>query len=145
MLAFLKGLPFGHYVVMAAILAASYIWMDYKHTQQQLADQILLTQQWQRAAEVQQDIDRRDTIILRAGQQEQRTILESPDAQTLFPAELSSTWAAGIDRVRDAESKPTNTEHELSRSNRRETERNKSNVWGSDELLNRSGKSASSL
>lgn len=145
MLGFLKGLPIGHYIIMAALVAASYIWMDYKHTQQQLADQILLTEQWQRAAEIQQDIDRRDTIILRAGQQEQRTILESPDAQTLFPTDLAVAWAAGIDSVRDAESKPTDTRHDLSGSNRRETERNKPDVRRPNEFFDRSGKSTSAL
>lgn len=145
MLAFLRGLPIGHYIVMGAILVASYIWMDYKHTQQQLADQIELTEQWQHAAEVQQNIDRRDTIILRAGQAEQRTILESPNAQTLVPPDLAVPWAAGIDSVRDAGSKPADAEHELSGSNRGEAERNKPDIRGSNELLDRPGKSVRSL
>lgn len=145
MFGFLKGLPIGHYVVMAALMAASYIWMDYKYTQQQLADQIVLTEQWQHAAEVQQNIDRRDTIILRAGQEAQRTIQESPDAQTLFPADLAVTWAAGIDSVRDAGSKPADTEHVLPGPNRREAERNKPNIRGLDEFLDRSGKSLGPL
>lgn len=145
MLGFLKGLPIGHYIVMAALMAASYIWMDYRHTQQQLADQIVLTEQWQHAAEVQQNIDRRDTIILRAGQQEQRAISESPDAQTLFPTDLAVAWAAGIDSVRDAGSKPADAEHDLSGPNRGEAERNKPIVRGLDELLDRPGKSLGSL
>ena len=145
MLSFLKGLPIGHYIVMAALMVASYIWMDYKHTQQQLADQIELTEQWQHAAEVQQNIDRRDTIILRAGQQEQRTISESPDAQTLFPTDLAVTWAAGIDRVRDAGAESANPEHELSGPDSREAERNKPYIRGLDELLNRPGKSLGPL
>lgn len=139
MWAFLKGLPIGHYFVMAAILAASYIWMDYKHTQQALADQIELTQQWQHAAEVQQNIDRRDTIILRAGQDAERAIQEAPNARTPVPSDIAIPWANGIDSVRDAGIKPANSEHELSGPSRGEAERTKPDVRGPDPVFYRSG------
>lgn len=113
MLAWVKGLPFGHYVIMAAILAASYIWMDYKHTQQQLADQIKLTEQWQHAAEVQQNIDRRDTIIIRASREADRAIQEAPNADSPISPDVAAAWAIGIDSVRDAGNKPANDEHDL--------------------------------
>lgn len=113
MWALLKGLPIGHYFVMGAILVASYIWMDYKHTKQELADQIVLTEQWRHAAEVQQDIDRRDTIIIRASREADRAIQEAPNANTPIPPDVAHAWATGIDSVRDAGSKPADGEHDM--------------------------------
>lgn len=121
MFAWFKGLPFGHYIVMAVAVIGAYFYVDYNNTKQQLRDQIQLTEQWQHAAEVQQNIDRRDTIIIRASREADRAIQEAPNADTLVPPDVASAWAAGIDSVRNAGAKPANTEHDLFRPSYRKT------------------------
>lgn len=113
MFAWFKGLPFGHYIVMAVAVIGAYFYVDYNSTKQQLKEQILLTRQWQHAAEVQQNIDRRDTIIIRASRDADRAIQEAPNATTLVPPDVASAWAAGIDSVRNAGTKPADAEHDL--------------------------------
>lgn len=113
MLAWFRGLPFGHYIVMAVTVIGAYFYLDYNNTKQQLREQTLLTAQWQHAAEVQQNIDRRDTIIIRASREADRAIQEAPNADTLVPSDVASAWATGIDSVRNAGAKPADTEHDL--------------------------------
>ena len=114
MFGWLKGFPFTHYIVMAAAAVAVWMYGDLTLTRQALANEQELRQQWQQAAEVQADVDRRDTIIIRASDEADRAIQEAPNADTLVPPDVASAWAAGIDSVRDAGAKPAD-EHVLRR------------------------------
>lgn len=106
MLAWLKGFPITHYLIMAAIGWALWTQADLALTKDALEDQRELTAQYENALEVVQDIDRRDTIIIRASDEADRAIQEAPNADTLVPPDVASAWAAGIDSVRDAGTEP---------------------------------------
>lgn len=102
MLAWLKGLPFGHYIIMAAIGAAAFVWSDLVLTKQALEDQRELTEQWQNAAETLEAIDSRRTIIVQAGNDAEQSIRESEDADQPISPDIAQRHAAGINSVRDA-------------------------------------------
>lgn len=139
MLSWIKGFPIGHYIIMAAIGAAMWVYGDLTLTKQALEDERDLREQWQHAAEVQQDIDRRDTIIIRAGEDAERDIQEAVNAKTPVPADIAIPWAAGIDSVRNAGTGSTDTEYDLSGPSSREAERTDTDLLGASGLFYRSG------
>lgn len=102
MLTWLKGLPFGHYMVMAAIGLAAFFYSDLLLTKEALSNERDLRLQWQHAAEVQASIRERETVIIQASREADRAIQEAPDADTEVPHELALAWAAGVDSVRNA-------------------------------------------
>jgi len=102
MLAWLKGLPIGHYIIMAAIGAAVWVYGDLQLTKTALANERELREQWQGIAETLKAIDVRDTIIIQASEDADAAILEAPNAEVLVPSDVASAWAAGIDSVRNA-------------------------------------------
>lgn len=114
MWAFLKGFPFVHYVVMAAVGVAVWVYGDLMLTKQALEDQRELTAQYQHIAETQAAIQERDAIIVRVSDEADRAIQEAPNADTLIPPDVAIAWAVGIDSVRDAGTKPADG-HDVSR------------------------------
>jgi len=139
MLSWIKGFPIGHYIIMAAIGAAMWVYGDLTLTKQALEDERDLREQWQHAAEVQQDIDRRDTIIIRAGEDAERDIQEAVNAKTPVPADIAIPWAAGIDSVRDAGASSTDTKYDMSGPSSREAERTDTDLLGASGIFYRSG------
>lgn len=92
---------------VAAVAVAAGLWMyvDLTLTKSRLHDEQELRKEWQRTAEVQSNIQHRDTVIVRASDEADRAIQEAPNANTPVPTELAAAWAAGIDSVRDAATK----------------------------------------
>ena len=107
MWALLKSFPFVHYIVIGAIGLAVWVYGDLILTKQALEDQRELTAQYQHIAETQAAIQERDAIIVRVSDEADRAIQEAPNADTPIPPDVASAWAAGIDSVRDAGTKPT--------------------------------------
>lgn len=138
MWALLKAFPIGHYVIMAAIAAAVWMYGDLVLTKAALEDQRELTAQYQRIAETQAAIQQRDTVIIRAGEDAERAIQEAPNANTPVPADIAIPWAAGIDSVRDAGTQPADG-HVMSRPSSPKTERTQPNLLGVDAVFDRSG------
>lgn len=139
MFGFLKGFPIGHYLVMAAIGVAVYMYGDLTLTKAALASQTELTEQYRHATEILVDTNKRETVIIHAGQDAERAIQEAPNANTPVPSDIAIPWAAGIDSVRDAGAKPADAEHELSGPSGREAERTEPDVLGTDAVFNRPG------
>lgn len=137
MWAFLKGFPFVHYIVMAAIGLAVWVYGDLMLTKQALEDQRELTAQYQHIAETQAAIQARDTIIIRAGEDAERAIQEAPNANMPVPSDIAIPWAAGIDSVRDAGTKPAD-EHVMPGPSSSKTERTEPNLLGIDAVFYRS-------
>lgn len=122
MLSWLKGFPIGHYVIMAAIAAAAWVYGDLVLTKQALENERELREQWQHTAETLEDIQQRDAIIVRVSDEADRAIQEAPNAETPIPPDVADAWAVGIDSVRNAGTKPAN-EHVLSGLDGYKTER----------------------
>lgn len=122
MLNWLKGFPIGHYIIMAAIGVAVWVYGDLTLTKQALENERTLREQWQHVAETQNAIQQRETIIVRASDEADRAIQEAPNAQTQVPPDVAAAWAIGIDSVRDAGTKPTD-KHDLSGSGSSSSER----------------------
>ncbi len=139
MLSWLKGFPIGHYVVMAAIATGVWLYGDLMLTKQALENQRELTEQWQTATEVLVDTNKRETVIIHAGQEAERAIQEAPNADTPVPSDIAIPWAAGIDSVRDAGAKPADAEHDLPGPSNREAERTEPDILGTGTIFNRSG------
>lgn len=139
MLAWLKGFPIGHYIIMAAVGVAVYMYSDLTLTKQALENQRELTEQWQTATEILVDTNKRETVIIHAGQEAERNIQEAPNADTPVPSDIAMPWAAGIDSVRDAGAKPADAEHDLSGPSSREAERTGPDTLGTSTIFNRSG------
>jgi hypothetical protein len=102
MLAFLKGFPFTHYIIMAAIGAAVWVYGDLVLTKQALESQRQLTQQWQNAAETLQAIDTRRTVIVQVASTAEDAVLETENADQPVSPDVAAAHADGINRVRDA-------------------------------------------
>lgn len=108
----LKGLPFGHYIIMAAIGAVAFVYSDLTLTKQALENERDLREQWQHVAETQDAIQQRDAIIVRVSDEADRAIEEAPNANTPIPQDVADAWAAGIDSVRNAGTASTD-KHDL--------------------------------
>jgi len=140
MLAWLKGFPIGHYIIMAAIAVAVWMYGDLVLTKQALNSERDLREQWQHVAETQAQIQRRDTIIVRASDEADRAIQEAPNANTPVPPDMAAAWAVGIDSVRNAGTKSPD-EHDMSGPNGDSSKRGDTNTGTADKVLKRSGNS----
>lgn len=144
MFAFLKGFPIGHYVVMAAIAAALWVYGDLILTKQALADQRELTAQWERAATVQANIDRRDTIVIQAADAAEDAVQETENANQPISPDVATAWADGIDRVRDAWTNDA-PKHVVPRSDDADASKRDADGRTTSGLLHQTGTSASSM
>lgn len=102
MWAWVKGFPIGHYIIMAAIGVAMWVYGDLTLTKQALEDQRELTAQWQATAQTLAAIDQRETIIIRASDEAGQAIRETENANAPISPDVAAAWAAGLDSVCNA-------------------------------------------
>lgn len=144
MLALLKGFPIGHYVVMAAIAAALWVYGDLMLTKQALDEQRRLAAQWERAATVQTNIDRRDTIVIQAADTAEDAVQETENANQPISPDVATAWADGIDRVRNAWTNDA-PKHVVPRSDDANASKRDADGGAISGLLHQAGTSLSSM